>query len=135
MIDIKIVRLKSGQDVIAGIELDNLESSSELKLFSPMTIIFRRASSGSTLMMLPWLPVELIEENNATIFADEVMTIIQPKTKLISYYQDVINIHLIKWLEAENILDFIDDEQNEMYEEEDESDLINFYDPKSDLLH
>ena len=134
MIDVKIIRLKTGQDIITGVDYENLESSSELKLYSPMLIIFRRASTGSTMMLMPWLPAELIVENNSTIFADEVVTIMHPKEKLISYYQDMVNIHLARWLEADNILDSLEDDHTaEEYEEYDDDDIS--YNLKSDLLH
>jgi hypothetical protein len=38
------------------------------------------------MMMLPWLPVELIKENSAIIDAADILTIVEPRDELINYY-------------------------------------------------
>lgn len=83
--NIKIVRLQSGEDIIANYYTD--EESNIVCLDKPMHVIFKRLPTGRTIMMmLPWLPLELIVENNALINGDDILTILDPREELISYY-------------------------------------------------
>lgn len=134
MNNIKIIRLQNGQDVMADI----LESDEDEKLIlnNPMIIMFKRTQSGSVLMLAPWLPVELINENIATIFNDDILTLFDPKEKLVNYYETMVNVHLVKWMEDDRILDELD-VASEEYEEEDndfESE-IDFSTLKSFSIH
>jgi hypothetical protein len=82
---IKIVRLQSGEDIIASYYAD--DESSMVMLDRPMNVIFKRLPTGkSVMMMLPWLPVELIKENNAIISEHDILTIVDPREELIDYY-------------------------------------------------
>jgi hypothetical protein len=83
--NIKIVRLQSGEDIIANYYTD--EESSLVLLDRPMHVIFKRLPTGKTIMMMmPWLPLELIKENNALIDLNDVLTVLDPREELVSYY-------------------------------------------------
>jgi hypothetical protein len=83
--NIKIVRLQSGEDIIANYYTD--EESSLVLLDRPMHVIFKRLPTGKTIMMMmPWLPLELIKENNALIDLNDVLTVLEPREELVSYY-------------------------------------------------
>jgi len=83
--NIKIVRLQSGEDIIANYS-DDKENDMVL-LDKPMHVVFKRLPTGKTvMMMMPWLPVELIKENSAIIDAADILTIVEPRDELISYY-------------------------------------------------
>ena len=83
--NIKIVRLQSGEDVIANYYVD--EETNLVMLDKPMHVIFKRLPTGRTIMMMiPWLPVELITQNNAIVDYDDVLTVLEPREELISYY-------------------------------------------------
>ena len=43
------------------------------------------------MMMMPWLPVELIKENIANIYGADILTMIDPKDDLIEYYHNSVN--------------------------------------------
>lgn len=84
--EIKIVRIQSGEDIMA--EVYSETDSDLLILNDPMHLIFKRLSTGQTvMMMMPWLPVELITENIATVYTDEVLTLMNPKEELVAYYK------------------------------------------------
>ena len=78
---VKIVRLQSGEDIIAGLIQD--DESEMIMLDNPMHLIFKRTSQGTVMMMLPWLPIELIKDNIATIYSSDVLTIVDPKDALV----------------------------------------------------
>jgi hypothetical protein len=83
--NIKIVRLQSGEDIIANYYTD--EESNLVLLDKPMHVIFKRLPTGKTIMMMmPWLPLELIKENNALIDLNDVLTVLEPREELVSYY-------------------------------------------------
>ena len=68
---IKIVRLQRGEDIIA--DCTAIEDSDTVLLNRPMHIVFKRVSTGrSVMMMMPWLPIELIKENSAIIYEADI---------------------------------------------------------------
>jgi len=119
--NIKIVRLQSGEDIMADV-MENDENELII-LDNPMHIIFKRMPTGQTvMMMMPWLPIEIIKENNATIYGTDILTVIEPKEDLIEYYGKAV-------LEAQEIMekkkirginddDFLDEEDEDDDEEE-----------------
>jgi len=118
---IKIVRLQSGEDIIAGYS-GNTDTKIVI-LDNPMHLIFKRTSQGTVMMMLPWLPIELIKDNIATIESDDILTIIDPKEDLKEYYANVINNSQMKMLKDNSIVKNLQeaaDEAEEDYEDEED---------------
>ena len=59
--NIKIIRLQTGEDIVANIIEEDQDS---VTVDAPMKLIFRRLPNGqSVMMMMHWLPVELIKED------------------------------------------------------------------------
>ncbi len=108
---IKIVRLQSGEDIIAGYLQDN--ESELVMLDNPMHLIFKRTPRGTVMMMMPWLPIELIKDNIATIYTTDILTVVEPKEMLIEYYGNLINHEQLKAIKDntlhENLQERIDD--------------------------
>ena len=89
--EIKIVRLKSGEDVIASFTEDKKEK--KVTLENPMHIIFKRTPSqkaGPMMYMLPWLPVEMVQDDIALIDSINVLTIFEPKGEMKEYYENIV---------------------------------------------
>ncbi len=87
--NIKIVRLQSGEDIMADMIQD--EENDTILLDNPMHIIFKRIPTGQTvMMMMPWLPIEIIKENSAIVYGSDILTIIEPKDDLVEYYGSVV---------------------------------------------
>ena len=124
MDNVKIVRLQSGEDVIA--QCNELEGTGEFSLTEPMTILFKRLPSGKAFMMMsPWLPLELIEENHSLIFASDILTMVTPKKVIVDYYTRVVGeITLESVLNAKDIEESLNnvDEEMEYHEDGDMSD-------------
>jgi hypothetical protein len=119
--NIKIVRLQSGEDIIANYFSD--EENGTVLLDNPMHIIFKRVPSGQTIMMMmPWLPIELIKENNAVIYDSDILTIIEPKEDLINYYGEIVLSAQERMDNPPDIFTADDDEDTE-YDEEEAEDL------------
>ena len=123
---VKIVRLQSGEDIIASIIEDN--ESEMIMLDNPMHLIFKRTSQGTMMVMLPWLPIELIKDNIATIYSSDVLTIVEPKDALVEYYGNMINTQQLKDMRdntmVENLKEALDEsEEDDFTEEENEETL------------
>ena len=123
---VKIVRLQSGEDIIASIIEDN--ESEMIMLDNPMHLIFKRTSQGTMMVMLPWLPIELIKDNIATIYSSDVLTIVDPKDALVEYYGNMINTQQLKDMRdntmVENLKEALNDsEEDDFTEEENEETL------------
>ena len=134
--NIKIVRLQSGEDVMADYHAD--EENGTVLLDNPMHIIFKRISSGQTvMMMMPWLPIELIKENNAVIYDSDILTIIEPKDDLINYYGQIVMSAQEKMESSTNF--FGDDEDEDEEEIQEEFDAEDFFEmmkeKKKNKLH
>ena len=124
---VKIVRLQSGEDIIASIIEDN--ESEMIMLDNPMHLIFKRTSQGTMMVMLPWLPIELIKDNIATIYSSDVLTIVDPKDALVEYYGNLINTEQLKQMRDNTIVDnlkeaFDDSDDEEDFEEEENEETL-----------
>jgi hypothetical protein len=124
MDNVKIVRLQSGEDVIA--QCNEIEGTGEFSLTEPMTILFKRLPSGKAFMMMsPWLPLELIEENHSLIFASDILTMVTPKKVIVDYYTRIVGeVTLESVLNAKDIEESLSniDEETEYHEDGDISD-------------
>ena len=83
--EIKIIRLKSGEDVIATFTENKKEK--KVTLENPMHIIFKRSpsskSNGPMMYMYPWVPVEMVKKDIAFIDSINVLTTFEPKGEMI----------------------------------------------------
>jgi hypothetical protein len=121
--NIRIVRLQSGEDIIADC-IENLEDDI-VELKRPMHIIFKRIQTGrSIMMMMPWLPVELIKENTAHIYGADILSYLEPKDDLIEYYNNAVNDEDLEIASTSSIRPQLFNEDEEPTDEElDEEEL------------
>ena len=88
--DIRIIRLQSGDDLIADYE--EKEGDGMIYLRNPMTLFFKRLPTGKAMMLMaPWLPIELVENNGTWLYAQDILTVMQPKASLINYYNKSVD--------------------------------------------
>ena len=107
--------MQTGEDIVANI-LEEDEDS--VILNNPMRLIFRRMPTGqSVMMMLPWLPIELIKDDSAIVYLDDIITVMEPKDSMIEYYGNLVNKSLLDSLEFDNMLEKTLAEQEEEMEE------------------
>ena len=122
--NIKIVRLQSGEDIMADMIED--EENDTVLLDNPMHIIFKRIPTGQTvMMMMPWLPIELIKENNAILYTSDILTVIEPKDDLVEYYGNVV-VEAQQRMEEQRKFTSLegemqDEEEEDDYDEEDDN--------------
>jgi len=138
MDNIKIVRLQSGEDVIANYA-DDEEGS--ITLTNPMSLMFKRMPTGRAVMMMsPWLPLELVEDNVACIYAQDILSVFQPKQSIIDYYNTtVMEVEEDRKNEEMNELHDLEEDDLEMSVEEEQEAMEELkllrQDIKKKLLH
>lgn len=116
--NIKIVRLQSGEDVICNYYAD--EENGQVLLGDPMHLIFKRMPTGRTvMMMMPWLPTEIIKDNSALIYDSDILTIIDPKDELVHYYNQNV-FHSLENAQSNSIAEQLleDEDEDEIDDEE-----------------
>ena len=133
--NIKIVRLQSGEDIVADFIED--DENDVVMLNNPMHIIFKRIPTGQTvMMMMPWLPIELIKSNSALIYTSDILTVIEPKEELIDYYGNVVCETEKRMSERTSLdQDYEDDAEEEMDEEEYETIMEAMKEQKKYNIH
>lgn len=100
MDNVKIIRLATGEDIIGFYE----EDESSILIGSPMSVMVKRMSSGkSFMMMVPWIPNELVEDDIVNIPNSQIITIMNPKKSIYDYYVNSV-------IEMEKELDEMDDD-------------------------
>ena len=136
MDNVKIVRLQSGEDIIADY-MEDAEGSTIL-LTNPMSLMFKRLPTGKAVMMMsPWLPLELVENTTARLFSQDVLTVFEPKAQLIEYYNTTVIEVEQDMYENDDALDEVDDD--DMTEDDEEAAMLELeeylQDTKKRLLH
>ena len=131
---IKILRLKDGEDIITAYHID--EKSNVVVMDNPMIIFFKRMGMGKSIVMMnPWLPLEIVEQNIAKIYANEIMTIIEPKQSLVQYYLQSVKeskemVEMNSKMIDEALLNMADEEES------DEEEMLQAVkESKRNLLH
>jgi hypothetical protein len=85
-----------------------------------MRIVFRRLPTGQTMMMMmPWLPVELIKENIAMIYSSDIVTVVEPKESMIRYYDKLVERTLEEMVDSDKLIEDLLEENEEKEIEED----------------
>jgi len=117
MHNVKLIRMQSGEDIMAS--MFEQEDSEQVQLNDPMRLVFRRMPTGQTvMMMMPWLPVELIKENSALVYTSDIVTVIDPKESMIRYYDKLVERTISDMADSDKMLDQLLEEQDEEDEQE-----------------
>jgi hypothetical protein len=139
MHNVKIIRMQTGEDIMASMIGEEQEET--VLLEDPMRLIYRRMPTGQTvMMMMPWLPVELIKDNNALIYNSDIITIIDPKESMIEYYENLVIKTMFEMERSEDMIaGLLKDQAGESDDEDEEysmEDLIQFVEEvKNRTLH
>ena len=106
MNNIRIVRLKSGEDIIGNI----CDENGMIQVDSPMSVsLVTKNGTKGLLVMNHWLPIQLIKKNEIKISSNDVLTTFEPTDELSEYYSDTVK-KLASLLEAKELVDQMRDE-------------------------
>ena len=83
MSDVKVIRMTTGEDVIAKVG----ENDGGISLNKPFVIIPQQLGPGKPvqLMMTPYMPYA--DDDTITIAMDKVVTTVKPKKEILASYQ------------------------------------------------
>ena len=110
MHNVKLIRMQSGEDIMASMFED--DNSDQIQLNDPMRIVFRRLPTGQTvMMMMPWLPVELIKENSAMIYYSDIVTVVEPKESMIRYCDKLVERTIEEMADSDKMINNLLEEQ------------------------
>jgi hypothetical protein len=112
---VKIIRLQNGEDLISDCIMDDGEEW--IQLNDPMTLIVKRSIKGTVMMMVPWLPLEVVSDNMATISFHDVLTFAEPKEDLVEYYINMVEQAKISVAKNDDVLKVLKDELLEYRDE------------------
>lgn len=89
MEQVKLLRLKSGEDVISYVEPFN---PGEIILRSPMAVLVKMdmRTEKQTVLMDHWLPITVIMHNEAVIQESEVLASLDPTSEFSDYYVNAV---------------------------------------------
>lgn len=117
MHNVKLIRMQSGEDIMAS--TFEQEDSDQIQVNDPMRIVFRRLPTGQTVMlMMPWLPVELIKENMAMIYYSDIVTVVEPKESMIRYYDKLVERTINDMQDSDKMIEKLLEEQEDEEEME-----------------
>jgi hypothetical protein len=136
MHNVKIIRMQTGEDIMAS--MIGEEEAETVLLEDPMRLIYRRMPTGQTvLMMMPWLPVELIKDNSALVYNSDIITIVDPKESMVEYYDNLVMKTLVEMEKSEEMIEqLLKDQQEEQDEEYSVEELTQFIEEiKNRTLH
>ena len=106
MDNIKIVRLKNGEDIVG--QLFDVEDSYDV--IEPMTVDVEYRGKEAGLVMRHYLPVQLVKYNEVTIKQSDVLCIMEPSADFAEYYVNTVEkVHDL--LKARNLVDELDDDE------------------------
>jgi hypothetical protein len=133
--DVKIIRLNTGEDIICSCIFDDA-----VLVQNPIRVSISRVNpQGKTMMLLsPWLPVEIIEEDVSMISYDNIITVVNPKQEFVEYYLNYVEQFKEIINETELRDSNIDDDEHDDDEEESKfiEELMNtIKDIKKNTIH
>lgn len=136
MHNVKLIRMQTGEDIMAS--MFEQEDSNQVQLNDPMRLVFRRMPTGQTIMMMmPWLPIELIKENSAIVYSSDIITVIDPKETMIQYYDKLVERTIKDMADSDELLqNLLEEHEREEQEPELSEQLQEFLEEfKSKKLH
>ena len=100
MDNIKIVRLKNGEDIVG--QITNVDDAYDV--IEPMTVDVEYRGKEPGLVMRHWLPIQLVKYNEITIKQTDVLCVLEPSEDFAEYYMNTVEkVHDL--LKARNLVD------------------------------
>jgi hypothetical protein len=126
MNNIKIVRLKNGEDIVGQLTANGMNA---YDISEPMCVDLEFQGRELGLVMKHWLPIQLIKKNETVLEKQDILCVIDPADDFCEYYVNTIK-KIQDLLKAKKMV-------QEMSDEEIDEALEHFQDLNHDgnLLH
>lgn len=138
IIDLKFIRLKTGDDIVATCMID--EDNGWVDMENPMRVVVTRMNiaSKAVLAMMPWLPLELVANEYASVKLDDIITMVDLSDSFAEYYRNALQ----EWQQNTSPVDDPfgedqgEDEEESPYEENVLQDILeSLQDSKKRTIH
>jgi hypothetical protein len=138
---IKFIRLVTGEDIVANCLIN--DETQYVDVESPMKVIISRFNNSkkSILIMMPWLPLEVIADEYATLKYEDILTMVDPKESFVEYYLNTVDKYneLIQSNLNEEMFEELDDdptdEEVSEYDEHSLDEALNSLKDTKKVLH
>lgn len=84
--EIKIIRLVTGEDLIALVTV----KEDYLVLEDALHISTKLIEGTTVILFYPWLSMDIVEDNVSKIYNDKIITMVDPKMRIIEKYFSVV---------------------------------------------
>jgi hypothetical protein len=105
--DIKLVRFKTGEDIIGYVSDINHD---KLNIKFPMVVITDDVNGQKAYVMAPWLPHQLYKLNETSIWSNDVMFVADATDVFVDYYKEMV-VKLEKYITASEIMEHMQEEE------------------------
>jgi hypothetical protein len=105
--DIKLVRFKTGEDIIGYVSDIN---DDRINIKFPMVVITDDVNGQKAYVMAPWLPHQLYKLNETSIWSNDVMFVADATDVFVDYYKEMV-VKLEKYITASEIMEHMQDEE------------------------
>jgi hypothetical protein len=131
----KIVRLNTGEDIIGACLID--DDNSCISIENPMKVYIKRMANANKtmLVMMPWLPLEIIDDDFATINYQDIITVLDPKESFIEYYTSMVEQFEARMRLSDDSIDQEDEDDEEMDDDTLQNMLESLKETKRGRLH
>jgi hypothetical protein len=131
----KIVRLNTGEDIIGACLID--DDNSCISIENPMKVYIKRMANANKtmLVMLPWLPLEIIDDDFATINYQDIITVLDPKESFIEYYTSMVEQFEARIKMSDDSIEQEDEEDGEMDDDTLQNMIDSLKETKRGRLH
>lgn len=127
---VKVLRLKTGEDIIAYLEqVDKLN----FIVREPMVFMFKNnpKTGKDVVMMDHWLPVQLLKHNEAFLAENEIVTILEPTSEFSEYFENAVDsIH-----KAKSVVEELSESNEEEMSQELMTTMLDLVGPDISIVH
>jgi hypothetical protein len=91
--EVKLIKLKNGESLIAMIEWDtDINDSDIITLYNPFKLVFGDITMNqrTPVLMEEWLPTQIVQEQVCTIYSEDVLTVIDVNEKFAKSYSRTV---------------------------------------------
>ena len=105
--DIKIVRLKTGDDIIGYVSEIN---DSKINIRYPMIVGIQEQGSHDAYTIQSWLPHQLFLNNEVNIWTNDILFISDSTDMFIDYFNQMV-LKLERVITSNEIMDYLEEEE------------------------
>lgn len=108
MDNIKIVRLKNGEDIIGQLTANGMNS---YDITEPMSVgLELRGGQELGLVMRHWLPIQLVKKNEIVLEKQDILCVMEPADDFCEYYLNTTK-KIQDLIKAKNLVDSMTDDE------------------------